>query len=125
MWVGRQRRDRVGDRSTAGASRAEGPHPVAFLGDVDELEIGREGSNHAVEVIRRERADDRHDALTSRRRRGGAKGDRRLSQPLDVIEERVAGTLGDSASEQRREKADVASERLGQRPLPAARRFGR
>ena len=119
---------RAFDARAASRSRtaAQGPHPMALLGEVGELEVEREGADervgaiealfwvidcHEVELELVREAQSLVRVLRSTDR------DRLPADALDEVEEVGAGLLGDDLAEEGAEELDLPPERV-----PGARR---
>src|SRR6185436_12955329 len=118
--------DRSGQRREGSlAAVAELPDALALLGDVDQLEERGERAGDVRALVAGDPLDHAVDRRGARRRRALVQPPYRAPQRFDRREELVAAVLADRVAEQRRQEPDVATERLGHGPLPAARRVGR
>ncbi len=111
-------RDRLGDRVVehAIACRAFAPpqraHARPRLGEVDQLEIEREGRDDRLGVGELERVELRFEPATDRGIVVVAERDRREPQPFDEVEDRLPCLFDDDLAEQRTEQAHFEGERV-------------
>ena len=111
--------------------RAERADALAFLGQVDELEVERERAGRGRRVVEVERRELRARAAPARCRARGRgrdaapQGDRPPPDPLDQREQLGSRLLRDDLPEQRAEEADLVGERVARAAQPGSRGLGR
>jgi hypothetical protein len=79
---------------------ASTPNPVNALGEIDDLEVRREGADQRFGITRRQALHQRLQLVVGSRDAGEP-------GPLDELEERVATLLADDVPDQRPERSDV------------------
>jgi hypothetical protein len=105
-------------------SAAEGPDAAARLGQVDELEVEREGLDDGLGRLEVEGVQLALEPLALGRVVATAQGDGRSPQPLDELEQVVAGLLRDDLAKQRPEQAHLTRQRVMRPGRPDPGRLG-
>ena len=100
--------------------RAEVAYPLAVLGHVHQLEERRERARHTSAVLTVDGRDAPFHRSGAGRRGTFVESDHLAPQPLDRPEQLLAVVSADRVAQQRGEQADVAAERVGRGPPPAA-----
>jgi hypothetical protein len=106
----------TGDGYRLVASGAKDAHPLAFLGEVDELEVDGEGPRDRLGAVRVEDVDELDDLAQPLFCLGAAAPaqlDGRPAQPLDVFEQALAVGFLEDLAEDRAEEPDLSPERGG------------